>query len=198
MLAHLTVHEPPPPPDGDTPLAFSMEGYRGPAIPSLLISQFCEPGWHSNQALNKYQEEVGGPLKDEWPGVRLFEANASANPSWFDRIPKPFYPQPHQWLLMPMTQLFGSDELSRRSPSITERIPAPHVSLAPADGAMLNIHAGDVIRLALQGRVHQVAVRLDPVTPRGTVGVFLPEVAPATLPAWIDVERAVQIERRAA
>jgi NADH-quinone oxidoreductase subunit G len=198
MLAHLTVHEPPPPPDADSPLTFSMEGYRGGSIPSPLIPQFWEPGWHSNQALNKYQEEVGGPLRDEWPGVRLFEAELSANPSWFDEVPKPFQPQPDLWLLLPLAELFGSEELSRRSPAIGERIPAPYLSLAPSDGPALGVQTGSTIELSLQERPHQVAIHLDPLTPPGTAGLFLPGVPSAALPAWIDLRRAIGSQRRAA
>ena len=70
MLANISVHEPKPPDDPDTPLSFSMEGYEGQP-PAPLISRYWSPGWNSVQALNKFQQEVGGPLKGGDPGKRL-------------------------------------------------------------------------------------------------------------------------------
>ena len=67
MLADVSVHEPKPPADPDTPLAFSMEGYQDQP-PAPLISRYWSPGWNSVQALNKFQQEVGGPLKGGDPG----------------------------------------------------------------------------------------------------------------------------------
>jgi NADH-quinone oxidoreductase subunit G len=198
MLAHLTVHEPPPPSDVDTPLAFSMEGYRGNNAPSSLIPQFWEPGWNSNQALNKYQEEIGGPLREEWPGVRLIEPNASSNPTWFDGLPKAFEAKPDRWLLLPLAQLFGSEELSRRSPSIAERTPAPYLALHPLDAMTLGVQADRTIGLTIQGTTYDVVIHCDPVVTGGTAGLFEPLLHDGALPEWIDLRRAIRSERRAA
>ena len=67
ILANLSVHEPRPPSDPDTPLSFTMEGFQGQP-PSPLITQFWSPGWNSNQSLNKFQEEIAGPLRGGDPG----------------------------------------------------------------------------------------------------------------------------------
>ncbi|ALA59190.1 NADH-quinone oxidoreductase subunit NuoG [Nitrospira moscoviensis] len=199
MLAHLTVHEPPPPADPDTALAFSMEGYRGGPVPSPLIPQFWAPGWNSNQALHKYQDEVGGPLREERPGVRLIEPDAAATPPWFTGVPKPFQPKSHQWLVLPLPQIFGGEELSARSPAIQERMPAPFLRLHPADAAKLGLQDGAAIILTLDGRAHPATVAIDAVTPSGTAGVPpLPGFSAAGLPRWIDLREAIRVERRAA
>jgi len=78
---HMT--EPRPADDPDSPLAYSMEGIGEP-VPPALIPRIWAPGWNSVQALNKFQEEVAGPLRGDDPGRRLFaeaaplEAEASA------------------------------------------------------------------------------------------------------------------------
>ncbi|HEX9385337.1 MAG TPA: NADH-quinone oxidoreductase subunit NuoG, partial [Anaerolineales bacterium] len=72
MQANVSVHEPKPPDDPDAPLAFSMEGYKGQPPPSLT-PRYWSPGWNSEQALNKFQAEVGGPLIGGSPGRRLIE-----------------------------------------------------------------------------------------------------------------------------
>jgi NADH-quinone oxidoreductase subunit G len=198
MLAHLTVHEPPPPPDDDSALAFSMEGYRGGPVPSPLIPQFWAPGWNSNQALNKYQEEVGGPLREELPGVRLIEVG-SAGGFWFTGIPRSFERKPDRWLLLPLPHVFGSDELSVRSPWIAERIPDPSLALHPSDGARLRVQADHRIGLMLQGTAYPVTVHLDPSTAPGTAGLSrVPLLSRVMLPDWINLREAIRIDRRAA
>jgi NADH-quinone oxidoreductase subunit G len=196
LIAHLTVHEPPPPVDPDSPLGFTMEGYRGP-LPSPLISQFWAPGWNSIQAVNTYQDEVGGPLRDEMPGLRLIEPISTKVPNWFTAIPRTFQPTSHQWLLLPRSAVFGSDELSNRSPAIVERISQPFLSLHPSDGARLSLEDRSTIDLALQGTTYRLAVHLDPSTPVGTAGLSLvPTVFGARVPACVDLFDAIKTERR--
>lgn len=198
MISQLTVHEPPPPPDPDTPLAFSMEGYRGPVV-SPLIPQFWAPGWNSVQALNKYQDEVGGPLREEIPGVRLIEPVATKAPSWFTNIPPPFRPAYRRWLLLPLPALFGSEELSNRSPAIAERISKPFISLHPSDGARLRLEEGMAIELTLQGATCRLSVCLESSTPPGTAGLsLLHEALWMRLPAWVDLTESIKAERRVA
>ena len=118
MLAHITVHEPKPPEDPDSPLSFSMEGYGGQP-PAPLIPRYCSPGWNSVQALNKFQQEVGGPLKGGDPGKRLIEPMQKGKPEYFTDIPaepvagrdQPPAPEYH---------IFGSEELSAQSPAIVK------------------------------------------------------------------------------
>ena len=118
MLANISVHEPKPAEDSDTPLSFSMEGYEGQP-PSPLIPRYWSPGWNSVQALNKFQQEVGGPLKGGDPGKRLIEPMQKGKPEYFTDIPaeqaagrdQPPVPEYH---------IFGSEELSAQSPAIVE------------------------------------------------------------------------------
>ncbi len=115
MIANITVHEPKPAPDPDTPLSFSMEGYEG-RPPSALIPRYWAPGWNSVQALNKFQQEVGGPLAGGDPGTRLIEPGQGATPPYFDPLPvgsEP--PEPAEY------RLFGSEELSMYAEPISER-----------------------------------------------------------------------------
>ena len=120
MLANENVHEPKPPEDHDSPLAFSMEGYEGQP-PAPFISRFWWPGWNSVQALNKFQQEVGGPLRGGDPGKRLIEPGRTDHASFFNDVPEAFTPGDNEWLLVPLYQIFGSEELSILSPGIAER-----------------------------------------------------------------------------
>jgi NADH-quinone oxidoreductase subunit G len=195
LISHLTVHEPPPAVDPDSPLGFTMEGYRGP-LPSPLISQFWAPGWNSIQAVNTYQDEVGGPLRDEMPGVRLIEPVGTKAPYWFTAIPRAFQPTSREWLLLPLSAVFGGEELSNQSPAIAERISKPFLSLHPSDGARLNLEDHLTIDLMLQGTTYRLAVHLEPSIPVGTAGISLvPELSGVRVPAWIDLFEAIQTER---
>ena len=198
MVSHLTVHEPPPPTDPDTPLAFSMEGFRG-LMPSPLIPQFWTPGWNSVQALNKYQDEVGGPLREEDPGLRLIEPTTTTAPFRFTSIPAPFRPAYRRWLLLPLPALFGGEELSNRSPAIAERTANPFFSLHPSDGARLRLEEGMAIELTLQRATYRLDVRLDSSTPPGTAGLSLVhEAVRMKLPTWVDLTESIKAERRVA
>ena len=195
LIAHLTMHEPPPPADPHSPLGFTMEGYRGP-VPSPLISQFWAPGWNSIQSVNTYQDEVGGPLRDEMPGVRLLEPVTAKAPLWFSTVPRVFQPTARQWLLLPLFAVFGSDELSAHSPAIAERIAKPFVSLHPSDGTHLGLVDHGTIELKLQGATYHVTVHFEPATAVGTAGLSLvPEVSGVRVPVWVDLSAAIKTER---
>ena len=77
MHADTDVNEPMTPRDPDSPLGFSMEGYQGEP-PSSLLTHYWAPGWNSVQAVNKFQEEVGGPLRGGDPGRRLIEPQVTS------------------------------------------------------------------------------------------------------------------------
>ena len=195
LIAHLTMHEPPPPADPHSPLGFTMEGYRGP-VPSPLISQFWAPGWNSIQSVNTYQDEVGGPLRDEMPGVRLLEPVTAKAPAWFTTVPRAFQPTAQQWLLLPLSAVFGSDELSTHSPAIAQRIAKPSLSLHPSDGTHLGLVDHGTIELKLQGATYHVTVHFEPATPVGTAGLSLvPEVSGVRVPVWVDLSAAIKTER---
>jgi len=140
MLANVSLHEPKPPEDTDSPLSFSMEGYLDEP-PAPLIPRYWSPGWNSVQSLNKYQQEVGGPLRGGDAGVRLINPPQSpfskggdvedhAIPPltkggkggfFFPEVPEAFKPKDNEQLVMPLYHSFGSEELSGYSPSIVER-----------------------------------------------------------------------------
>jgi NADH-quinone oxidoreductase subunit G len=189
MFANLTIHEPPPPDDPDSPLAFSMEGYRGP-MPSALIPQFWAPGWNSNQALNKFQEEVGGALREEMPGCRLVEP--SANSAEYFTPPPPVPEQrPGERLFLPIEHIFGSEELSAQSPPIQERTPPCTVSIHPNDLASLAVQPGETVVVELDGRRFQLPVEADRGMPAGCAGLPLRDpLMGLTLPAWGRVLKA--------
>ena len=98
MLANISVHEPKPPDDPDSALAFSMESGPG-TVPPSLIPFFWAPGWNSIQAVNKFQSEVGEPLRGGVTGARLIEPSQESGWQYFSAIPLQFKAQSGEWLL---------------------------------------------------------------------------------------------------
>ncbi len=178
------MHEPAPPDDPDSPLAFSMEGYPGQP-PSPLLPHYWAPGWNSVQSLNKFQSEVGGPLREENPGIRLLEPADRSELRYFKDIPKPFQRREGAWLILPLWHIFGSEELSAVAPALAQRIPDVSLALHPDDARKLNLQAGGYVEVTLDGRRAAVHVAIASAVPQGTAGLTMVSEWSATLlPQW--------------
>ena len=185
LLAGISVHEPKPPEDDESPLSFSMEGYEG-MPPSALVPRFWAPGWNSVQAVNKFQQEVGGPLRGGDPGRRLIEPPKGAPIKYFVDVPGPFSRREGEWLIIPLYHIFGSEELSSRAPAIAERAPDPYVALNDDDAAELGVNVGELIELSLNGVIHQLPARIMSSLPGGLAGISagVSGLPCGALPAW--------------
>ena len=119
MHADVAVSEEKPPDDADTPLAFSMEGAEKQP-PSPLIARYWSPGWNSVQALNKFQKEIGGEMRDDGSGKRLIEPTPDGKPVYFEvDAVKGSHGQFE--VIAPEYDIYLSEELSSYSPAIAER-----------------------------------------------------------------------------
>jgi NADH-quinone oxidoreductase subunit G len=174
MHAHVAIEEPRPAVDRDAPMTFTMEGYYGPDEPPSLLPFQWAPGWNSHQqALPAFQREIGGSLKEGDPGVRLFEGRRESNARYFSAIPRPFAARRNRWLIVPLYEVFGSDETSRHAAALAQRIPAPYLALAEADAQGLGLGQGDHARFSLDGETWILPVRIRPALPAGVAGIPL-------------------------
>jgi NADH-quinone oxidoreductase subunit G len=191
MLANVDVHEPRPPQDPDSPLAFSMEGQV--SEDSAVIPFFWSPGWNSVQSLNKFQHEVGGPLRGGDPGVRLIEPRdaAAAGRREADVAPPAFRRREREWLVIPLHHVFGSEELSAIAPAVAERVPAPYLALGGEDAAALGVRAGDAVEMSGTGAPLRLPVAVRADLPAGVAGLpaGLPSLPFARLPQWARIAR---------
>jgi NADH-quinone oxidoreductase subunit G len=191
MRANISVSEPKPPDDPDTPLAFSMEGYKG-IPPAALISRYWAPGWNSVQALNKFQSEVAGPLIGGDPGKRLIAASENAKPDYFEPPADHSAAKTGSWQLVPVYHIFGSEPLSMLSPGIAERAPQPYLLLNDADAQALGLKEGESAQITMNEQAISLPVHLEASLPRGLAGlpVGLPNAPKLELP-----EQNISVQR---
>lgn len=191
IFANVTVQEPQTPPDPDSALAYTMEGYQGIPPGSLLPRQWA-PGWNSPQAVNKLQVEIAGPLIGGAPGRRLIEPRADAQVSYFGEIPAAFVPRPGQWLIVPLYHCFGSEEQSIFSPGVAEIAPKPYVALGPRDAATLQVQDGDLVEVEIAAKVRRLPMKTATGLPEGVAGLPLGLPGMSEVPAarWITLRKA--------
>ena len=189
-LANISVHEPKPPEDPDSPMSFSMEGYPG-MPPSSLTPFFWAPSWNSIQATAKFQQEVGGELRGGDPGLRLIEPSGDAEPPYQGDTPAETARPDGEWLAVPLYHIFGSEELSILSPSIAERAPKPYVALHPQDAGALNLAEGAEAEVRINGSTERLPVKLAAEMARGLAGIpaGLPQTRSLQLPAWSKIAK---------
>jgi NADH-quinone oxidoreductase subunit G len=195
MQANLSVHEPKPPEDPDSPMSFSMEGYPGKP-PSSLIPFFWAPSWNSIQATAKFQQEVGGELCGGDPGLRLIEPPrdeplGGAKPIYENDAPAQTEKREGEWLAVPLHHIFGSEELSILSPAIAERAPKPYLALHPEDAGGLDLVADEEAEIRINGSAQRLLVKLDAGIARGLAGIpaGLPQTKSLQLPTWSKIAK---------
>lgn len=191
MNANISVHEPQTDQDPDSPLALSMEGFPNQP-PSPLIPRFWSPGWNSVQAVNKYQEQVGGPLRGGNPGRLLIGPPEEPQRKYFTEIPEAFQKRDGHLLVAPGYHIFGSEELSILSPAIAELATKPYVAVSPEDAGSLIVNGGGLVEVVLSGISHHLPVKISPAVPRGmaVVPMGLPGIQWNGVPAWMRLLRS--------
>ncbi|WEK21157.1 MAG: NADH-quinone oxidoreductase subunit NuoG [Candidatus Pedobacter colombiensis] len=170
MLANINVSEPKPPEDPDSALSFTMEGYKG-IPPAPLTPFFWAPGWNSGQSVNKYQIEIGGPLKGEDQGKRLFPEISSNKNTFLNNVPQPFKSLPDEWLIVPLQHIFGSEELSIYTQGVSERTPQPYIAINKHDAENLNTRENEILQILINDQNYKLRVNIKEELPNGLAGI---------------------------
>ena len=185
MTAHLNLHEPKPPDDPDSPLAFSMEG-SGAEPPPSLVPRFWAPGWNSVQSLYKYRYAAGATLRGAHPGERLLEPAGTSPLPFFSAPAAPEKAPQGEILVVPLCHVFGSEELSSLAPGVASLSPAPYLALNPGDAGSFDFTDGSAVGISMGGREFHLPLRIDPSLPEGVAGMpaGLAGFPGIPLPAW--------------
>ncbi len=188
--ADVTLHEPPPPPDRDSALNFTMEGYHG-VPPGSLNPRYWAPGWNSPQATIKYQTIVGEGLIGGDPGVRLLEASAKAEISYFDHIPDKFRVKAGEYLIVPLYHIFGSEELSSLAKGLSELIPGSYIALGSSGAAKSGLSEGEKVNLILGENNYELPLVVRDNIPDGIAGLpfGLEGLTGIMFPSWGKIEK---------
>ena len=181
MRAPISVHEPMQPKDLDTSLTFSMEGYSGEQTPSAMIPFASAAGWNSPQAWNKYQDKVGGSLKNGDPGVRLFDQ--------LERLERRQYIAPEETTLpttdmhqghtklVPVYNIYASSMMASRSPIVAEQLPVATWRIGMDDAKDWNIATGDYLAIEVDKQQIILPVQLVPYLAEGCIGYPVGQVS---------------------
>ncbi|WP_201527654.1 NADH-quinone oxidoreductase subunit NuoG [Psychrobacter frigidicola] len=181
MRAQMSVHEPMQPKDWDTALTFSMEGYSGKQTPSSMIPFASSAGWNSPQAWNKYQDKVGGSLKNGDPGVRLFDQ--------LERLMQRQYVAPEatslnttdmqqgQAKLVPIYNIYASSMMASRSPIVAGQLPIATWRVGIDDAQDWNIADGDYLAIEVDKQQITLPVQLVHYLAEGCIGYPVGQVS---------------------
>ena len=169
--------------DIDSPLSFSMEGsHTNP--PASLTPFYWAPGWNSVQAENKYLDEPNGKMKGGDSGIRLIESNGNLVKSYFKAESGTIEIQKGEWLIVPVYQIFGSEELSSSAATLAQRIQEHFVYLNPEDARSLGVKENELIQLEVAEKVLKIKVMIEESIMQGIAGlaVGLPGMPYVDLP----------------
>jgi NADH-quinone oxidoreductase subunit G len=170
MNANIAVSEPKLSQDPDSPLAFSMEGQQEKP-PSSMVPFYWMPGWNSVQAMYDYLDEPDGSMKGGDPGIRLIEPIEGIKNIYFKQGSQIAEIKKDEWLIVPVYQIFGSDELSSVGPSMAQKIHEPFVLLNKIDADNISVRDGDSVQLEILKTKLKVKVKIGKSFVHGLAGL---------------------------
>jgi NADH-quinone oxidoreductase subunit G len=192
MNAHVAVSEQKPPPDTDSPFAYSMEGYKG-LPPANLVPFYWSPGWNSVQANNKYLDEPAGSNIGGNAGVKLFGYNPNNVIAYFKNIPNAHNSGKDEWNIVPVHLIFGSEELSANGNVISELIPEPFICISEKDCINSNLIPNLKYDVRLNGQKLRLIIKNIAGIPEGIAGISygIPGMPYISLPVVSKLEFSV-------
>ncbi|MCB1666504.1 MAG: NADH-quinone oxidoreductase subunit NuoG [Pseudomonadales bacterium] len=166
MQANSHVHEYRQTQDPQSPLSFSMEGVPLQKDASLLSAAWA-PGWNSNQAISKFQDEINGELRQGCKGVHLLQSG-QAQASYAPIV------LPSEGDLAPyfIEHLFGSEEISAKAVAIQARTVGPYACIGEALAQTLGVAQHGRILLKAGERQVQLPVLIRQRIAPGSIGIY--------------------------
>jgi len=170
MRADISVHETKQEQDEEGIMSYSMEGIP-PVRDAEVFNTPWYGGWNSNQSIFKFQSHTGEGLKQATHGHVLVNNAATDNLNSTDKkysAVTTLATSAGDYTVFPLYHLFGSEELTGKTPAIQEKATGAYIALCEEDAAKLGLQASDGLAVQNNGAVPYV-IRSS-IKP-GTVGV---------------------------
>lgn len=185
LYADQKVSENKQPVDEDSALSYSMEGspVNRPAALNPLV---WTPGWNSNEAINKFQEEINGPLLGGDPGMLLFDKpdlKSSEMLVFSEGGQGSSVSESGKVTAVAHSRLFDGEALSARSTALRQRASRPVARINPETAQDLNLGTAQQVTLALHGQSTTLPLVQDADVAAGIV--VLPAQANAAIKAHL-------------
>lgn len=158
-----------------------MEGYSGKQTPSSMIPFASAAGWNSPQAWNKYQDNVGGHLKNGDPGVRMFDQLARLETRQYVApeaiaVTTTDIQQGHA-KLVPIHNIYASSMMASRSPIVAEQLPVAAWRIGMDDAKDWNIANGDYLAIEIDKQQITLPVQIVGYLAEGCIGYPVGQVS---------------------
>jgi NADH-quinone oxidoreductase subunit G len=117
-------------------------------------------------------------------GIKLIKQTKSPAVLYFKPEKQSNVLQKGEWLIAPVFQIFGSEELSSAASTLAKRIPEPFVYLNTNDSVDLDVKTGEFIRLEIDAVQLKIKVIIEESIGKGIAGcsVNLPGMPYIDLP----------------
>lgn len=180
LKAHEKVSESKQPEDRGSALSFSMEGApieRPPAVNALIWS----PGWNSNEAINKFQDEIGGALTGGDPGVRSIEENSNTAKLSYE------YKNAKSCAVVAVShsRIFDGCEFSFQSIALAQRCEKRTLLVSRKTAQNHSISHGQKGSVHVEGIDLELPIEVSDSIPNGVVSIpddiFTREILPAAM-----------------
>jgi NADH-quinone oxidoreductase subunit G len=118
-----------------------------------------------------YTNEPNGSMKGGDPGVTLIEPTVGYKNAYFAISPQPFELLIDEWLIIPVFQIFGSEELSASGSSISQRIQEPFIYLNQKDAEIFDAVDNDLIQLEVPNSKLLLKIKIENTLKPGIAGL---------------------------
>jgi NADH-quinone oxidoreductase subunit G len=112
-------------------------------------------------------------MKGGDPGIRLIEPAEAPSNSYFIMEPQAASFQKDEWLIVPVYQIFGSEELSFAASTLMQRIQEPFVYLNQKDADILDSKDSDFIQLEIANCKLLLKVKIENSLQQGIAGLSI-------------------------
>ncbi|MBK4775472.1 NADH-quinone oxidoreductase subunit G [Candidatus Pantoea edessiphila] len=171
VRANINVHEPRQPQDINTMFAFSMEGNNESKRPCSQIPFAWAPGWNSNQAWNKFQNQIGGHLYNGDPGTHIFHNNDDKKSlPWF-KFKSTSLIDHDMMRLVPIYHFLSSKEMFQYSLTLTQLTFKPVLVLNNKDAIRLGFKEDTIVEFNCINETWRFPIKLSSTIQAGLVGI---------------------------